>query len=222
MLAKLQSWFSPSFPVGSFAYSHGLEWAVETREVSDAASLEAWVAGALRYGAGHSDSILMAEAWRAVRDDDWDTAAAASALGIALQPTRERRLESLAMGSAFLRAVSAGWPHPKITSFQQLCGGDQAYPIAVGVASAAHDVPLDAALVAYVHAFCANLISSGVRLIPLGQTDGLRVMSSLESAVVDIAIKTQELSLHDVGSASFLADIASMRHETQYTRLFRS
>ncbi|WBY00569.1 urease accessory protein UreF [Ramlibacter tataouinensis] len=221
-LAKLQAWFSPSFPIGSFGYSHGLEWVVEAQEVRDAGSLAEWVAGTLRHGAGRSDAILLAELWRAVHEQDWELADEISVLAAALQPTYERRLESLNQGRAFLAAVAAGWPAAAIDTFQARCGGEQSYAVAAGVATAAHEVPLDSALVASLHAFAANLVSAGVRLVPLGQTDGVRIMAALEPLIAEIAQEAQSSSLDDLGSATFLADIASMNHETQYTRLFRS
>jgi len=221
-LTKLQTWFSPSFPIGGFSYSHGLEWLVETREVRDAQSLADWIAGALRYGAGRSDAIFLATVSRAVSDEDWREVARISELAAAMQPTLERRMESLNQGTAFLTAVAAGWPHPLIDCFRHHCRGELAYPVAAGTATAAHGLPLDAVLVASVHAFAAMLVSAGVRLIPLGQTEGLRIMATLEQACVDIAREAHPADLDDLGSATFLADIASMRHETQHTRLFRS
>jgi urease accessory protein len=221
-LAKIQAWFSPSLPIGSFSYSHGLEWVVETGEIQDAPSLGTWIEGALRYGAGRSDAIVLSAIWRAVSCEDWREAAEISSLAAALQPTCERRIESLSQGTAFLVAVAAGWPHSTIERFRETCPDEAAYPVAVGAATAAHGLPLDAVLVASLHAFAANLISAGVRLVPLGQTDGLKVMAALEGAILEIAREAYTASPDDLGSASFLADIASMRHETQYTRLFRS
>jgi urease accessory protein len=221
-LVKLQTWFSPSFPIGSFSYSHGLEWVVETGEIADAPSLTQWIAGVLRHGAGLSDAILLAALWRAVSDEDWRQAAEIGALAAALQPTHERRIESLSQGSAFLAAVAAGWPHAAIARFREACPGDVAYPAAVGAPAAAHRLPLDAVLVASLHAFAATLVSAGVRLVPLGQTDGLKIMAALEATIPELAREARSAGVDDIGSSSFLADIASMRHETQYTRLFRS
>lgn len=221
-LLKLQTWFSPAFPIGSFSYSHGLEWVVETEGVRDAGSLAAWIEGVLRHGAGRSDAILLCAMWRAVADEDWRGAAETGSLAAALQPSLERRMESLAQGTAFLRAVMAGWPHPLIARFQESCPGEAAYPVAAGVAAAAHALPLDAVLVAFLHAVAANLVSAGIRLVPLGQTDGLKLMAALEPALLAVAREACLARLDGVGSANFLADIASMRHETQYTRLFRS
>jgi urease accessory protein len=221
-LAKLQAWFSPAFPVGAFSYSHGLEWAVETGQITNARHLEQWVEGLLRHGSGRSDLILLGAMWRAVRGGDWSTAGEITELAAALQPTRERRLESLGQGTAFVSAVAAVWPHPALVRFQRTFPGETALPVAIGLAAAAHGLPLEAVLVASLQAFAANLVSAGVRLVPLGQTDGLRVLAALESVVLEVSQEARECGLDDLGSACALADIASMCHETQYTRLFRS
>jgi urease accessory protein len=221
-LLKLQAWFSPSFPIGAFGYSHGLEWVVESGAARSARSLTGWIDGVLRHGAGRSDSILLCATWRAVSSQDWSTAGEIGALAAALQPTGERRLESLGQGTAFLASVAAAWPHPTLDRFRAACPGETAFPVAAGAAAAAHDLPLDAVLIASLQAFAANLVSAGVRLVPLGQTDGLKAMAALEPAILDVAWEARAAQLDDLGSAGFLTDIASMCHETQYTRLFRS
>jgi urease accessory protein len=221
-LVKLQTWFSPSFPIGAFSYSHGLEWAIDAGSVHDPRSLTQWIEGVLRHGAGRSDLILLGAMWRAVDAADWTLAREIAALAIALQPTEERRLESVGQGNAFLCAAAAAWPHRTLQAFRASFPADTAYPVAVAVVAAAHGLPLDAVAVACLHAFAANLVSAGVRLVPLGQSDGLRSLARLEPAIVQIARLARHATLDDVGSASVLADIASMRHETQYTRLFRS
>jgi urease accessory protein len=180
------------------------------------------VEGLLRHGSGRSDLILLGAMWRAVRGGDWSTAGEITELAAALQPTRERRLESLGQGTAFVSAVAAVWPHPALVRFQRTFPGETALPVAIGLAAAAHGLPLEAVLVASLQAFAANLVSAGVRLVPLGQTDGLRVLAALEPVVLEVSQEARECGLDDLGSACALADIASMCHETQYTRLFRS
>ncbi|RUM98191.1 urease accessory protein UreF [Pseudaminobacter arsenicus] len=221
-LTKLQTWFSPSFPVGAFSYSHGLEWLVETGEVRDVSSLRGWIEGVLLHGSGRSDAILLCAAWRAAAAQQWSELQEIAALAAALQPTAERRIESLGQGTAFCAAVTAAWPHPLLDHFRQTSPREIAAPVAVGVAGAAHQLPLDALLVAFLQAFAANLVSAGVRLIPLGQSDGLKVTSMLEPVVDEVSRQALADGLDDVGSAAILTDIASMRHELQYTRLFRS
>ncbi|MEI8152135.1 MAG: urease accessory UreF family protein, partial [Hyphomicrobiales bacterium] len=100
--------------------------------------------------------------------------------------------------------------------------GPPAYPVAVGVAAAGHGISLEPALHAFLHAVTANLISAGVRLVPLGQSDGQRLLAALESVVKAAAQRALVTSLDEVGSAALRADLVSQLHETQYTRLFRS
>jgi len=223
-LARLFAWLSPSFPVGAFSYSHGLEWAIEDGTVTSADTLIAWLGDVLRHGAGRNDAIVLAHAHGAAVTGDTDALRAVTELAAAFQPSKERRLESCAQGAAFLMAVTATWPNPRLAVLAGALGTEPAvpYPVAVAVAAAAHDVPLGATLVATLNAFVANVVSAGVRAIPIGQTDGQRTIAALAPLVEEIAALAPAMTLDDLGGASFRADIASMKHETQYTRLFRS
>jgi urease accessory protein len=214
-------WLSPAYPVGGFSYSHGLEWAVEAGKVRDAATLGGWIEDILRHGAGRSDAILLAETWRAVTRGDDRLLAQTMELAAAFAPSAERRLETLAQGAAFLAATRAAWPSPKLEALAAQAV-EVAYPVAVGACAAAHDLPPGPTAQVFVQAFAASLVSAGVRLVPLGQTDGLRVLARLEPLIPPLLAGALRASLEDVGGAAVMADIASMRHETQYTRLFRS
>lgn len=213
------TWLSPAFPVGGFSYSHGLEWVVETRAVRDAASLADWIRDLLAHGAPKTDLIFLAEAWRAVQAADAQRLAAVTELAAAFVPSAERRLETIAQGNAFIVAARAVWPSPPIEALQ---GHEVAYPVAVGVAAAAHGIDLTLTARCFAQAFVANVVSAGVRLVPLGQTDGLRVVAGLESPVAETVALALASGLDDIGGAAIAADIGSMLHETQYTRLFRS
>ncbi len=213
-LLHLLTWLSPAFPTGAYAYSHGLEWAVESRDVRDEPTTAAWLATVLRYGAGRSDAILLRHAHRA-RD-----AAALSDIAVlaaAMQPGAERRTETLAQGTAFALAAKV-WGAPLLLALP----GPVAYPVAVGALAAAHGVAEDDAAAGLLHAFAANLVSAAVRLVPLGQTAGLRILAGLATTIADLVCETAAASLDDIGGACFRSDIAAMRHETQYTRLFRT
>ncbi len=217
--ARLMTWLSPAFPVGAFSYSHGLEWVVEQRTVRDAGSLAAWMRDLLEHGAVRSDLIFLAEAWRAVMADDVARLDAVVELAAAFVPSAERRLETVAQGNAFIVAASAVWPSAMI---DRLKGRETAYPVAVGTAAAAHGVDLALTARAFAQAFVANVVSAGVRLVPLGQTDGLRVIAQLDADVARVVDRALDGSPDDIGGAATAADIGSMLHETQYTRLFRS
>ncbi len=220
-LARLMIWLSPAYPVGGYSYSHGLEWTVEAGKVRDAATLGAWIEDVLAHGAGRSDVIFLAEAWRALAAGDMAALEQAAELAAALAPSAERRLETMAQGTAFLAATLAAWPKPELTALAA-DGREVAYPIAVGAAAAVHGLPLVETAQAFAQAFAANLVSAGVRLIPLGQSDGLRVLARLEPLIPRVVAAALACTLDDIGGAAIAADIASMRHETQYTRLFRS
>ena len=215
-------WLSPSFPVGAFAYSHGLEWAVEAGDINNAATCESWISDLLVHGSGYNDAIIMAAAYRAVTIRDRATLGVVAELAVAMQPSSERHLEATAQGNAFLTAARAAWEVPSLAFLKSAWDGDVAYPVAVGALSAGHDIPLSTTLDAFLLAFSATLVSAAVRLGPIGQTDAQRILAALMPTIRKMAILASTSTLDDLGSAAFRSDLASLRHETQYTRLFRS
>lgn len=221
-LYRLMIWLSPAYPIGAFSYSSGIEWAVEAGNIADAASLGDWLDAMLTAGAGINDGIFFAQTHRAVTRGDDAGVIEIAELARAFVPSRERYLETITLGRAFVEVTRAAWPCPALVKLQELCSGPVAYPIAVGVACAGHDVPLAPALHAFLMAVAANWISAGVRLVPLGHTDSQRLLRALEPAIATTAQRAAAATLADLGSASFRADLASIKHETQYTRLFRS
>jgi urease accessory protein len=220
-LYRLTTWLSPAYPVGAFSYSSGIEWAVEAGDVGDAQSLRRWLEAMLSHGAGANDGILFCHAHRAACGDDTALAEIAE-LAAAFVPTRERFLETTTLGRTFIDVTRAAWPCAALTRLQELWLGPVAYPVAVGVACAGHGIPLAPAAHAFLTALTANWISAGVRLIPLGHTESQKLLQALEPIVARTAERALTAELDDLGSATFRADIASARHETQYTRLFRS
>jgi urease accessory protein len=220
-LYRLLTWLSPAYPLGAFSFSHGLEYAVEAGLVRDAAGLEGWIATVLADGAGRIDAALLAAAWRAARAGDDAALDDIVALAGAWRGTAETALENLSQGAAFVATTRQAWPHAALEALARR-GEPVALPVAVAVAAAAHNVGLEAALVAYTHGLAANLVSAGVRLIPLGQSDGQRVIAALEARVTDTCRRALTDPLDELGSAAPMLDWCSMQHETQYTRLFRS
>ena len=219
-LLPLMLWLSPAFPVGSFAYSHGLEWAVEAGDIFDARSLGGWLVDLLTFGAPRADAILFAAAFRAGESCDWPALLEVNELAVALTASAERRLETTAQGSAFAAAARAAWA---CAPLRELAGEHRvAYPIAVAAAATGHDLPLESSLQAFVLAFLANLVSAAVRLGPIGQTGGQKILAALLPRVRALAHDAARSSLADLGACAFRSDIAAMRHETQYSRLFRS
>ncbi len=178
-LYRLMAWLSPAFPVGAFSYSGGLEWAVEVGDVADPRSLQRWLAVIVAEGGGFCDAVIFTHVHRAVANHDDGMLREAAELAAALSPSKERHLETSSQGRAFVEAARAAWPCAALDRLAARWDGPVAYPVAVAVTAAGHGVPLAAALHAYLHAATANLISAGVRLIPLGQTDGQRVLAGL-------------------------------------------
>lgn len=232
-LYRLLAFLSPAFPVGAFTYSHGLEQVIEDGGVSDAASLEAWLLDVLNHGSGRSDAILLKETMGAAERGDEAAVRGLIDLGLALQPSKERHLETSAQGSAFIEAVLKAWAPetdgPAAGLFARLTDRSSSdrpklwpYPVAVGLVAAAWEIPVEATVTGFLHTFMANVISAAVRAVPLGQSDGQRVLARLEPAVAGITEQALRSGLDDLGSSTFLGDIASMAHETKYSRLFRS
>jgi urease accessory protein len=221
-LYRLMTWLSPSFPVGAFSYSSGIEWAVEAGDIGDAASLRDWLAAMLTDGAGFCDGVFLAQAHWASSSHDAAKLREIAELAAAFVTSRERQLETSAQGRAFIDIARAAWTCEGLDELISSCDGAIVYPVAVGLVSAAHALPLEPAMHAFLHALVSNWISAGARLIPLGQTDSQRILAALEPAVGFTAKRALAASLDDLGSATFRADLAGLRHETQYTRLFRS
>ncbi len=221
-LYRLMTWLSPSYPVGAFSYSSGIEWAVEAGDIKDAASLQDWLTVMIADGSGFCDCVFFAHAHRATEASSNDRLREVAELSAAFVASKERHLETTAQGRAFLDATRAAWPCEAIEHLAGAWDGPVTYPVAVGVTSAGHCIAAEPALHAYLHASVANWISAGVRLVPLGQTDGQRVLAALEAVVEKTVARALKTPLDQIGSSAFRSDLASMRHETQYTRLFRS
>jgi urease accessory protein len=220
-LARLLAWLSPAYPVGAFSYSHGLETAVEEGAVTDRAGLVAYAEAAIRHGAGAVDAALLALAWRAA--DDHAALDAITELAGAWRGTAELALEAAQPGAAFAGITIAAWPEPRFAAYAARHNGRLTHAVALGAAAAFHGVPLRAACFGWLSAFAANIVSAGVRLIPLGQTDGqiaTAVLLPAIEAATGAALATRDADA--IGGCAIAIDLFSMRHETQYTRLFRS
>jgi urease accessory protein len=221
-LYRLMAWLSPAYPVGAFSYSGGIEWAVETGDIKDAETLKRWLSVMIAEGGGFSDAVFFVYAHRAACEDDAVKLREVAELAAAFAPSKERHLETTAQGRAFIEATRAAWDCPALERLAAAWDGPVAYPVAVAVTAAGHGIAAEPALGAYLHAVAANLISAGVRLIPLGQTDGQRLLAAFEPIVAATSARALAIPLDQVGGAAFRADLAGMHHETQYTRLFRS
>jgi len=214
-LQKLLTWLSPAFPVGAFAWSAGLETAIVARLLHDRQTAEDWISGALRHGSLRTDTILLAHAHQSPRAPE--KLQELADLCLALTPAKERHAETTMTGNAFATA-SAAWPVDPPLNLPRPCP----YPIAVGALAGAHGIGLLDTLVAFLTAMVHGQVSVAVRLVPIGQTDGLAIMASLEPEIGKLAALCQHATLDEIGSVAYGADIAQMQHETLPTRIFRS
>jgi len=224
-LLRQQSWLSPAFPTGSYSYSHGIEWAVESGYIHDRKSLVDWLEADLCYGSGRNEAIFFIEAWRSAREDDCEKLLELAELAAAFRSTSEFALETSQQATACLATLRRVWPDPLIDSLSVLLSDLRIAPVfsvVLGVRAARQDIPATLALPAFLQSSLANLVTAGVRLVPLGQTDGQLGIAELEPAVLAVTAQAEQATIHDLGSAAFMVDLASASHETQYTRLFRS
>ncbi|MCE2750023.1 MAG: urease accessory protein UreF [Rhodobacter sp.] len=207
-LLSLVQWLSPAFPVGSYAYSHGLEWAISAGDITSAAELQRWIGTVLTEGAGRTDAILLAQALRPEAD-----LAALSALAQALAASRERLVETLDQGRALGQTIAAltGQPQPEMP-----------YPVALGAAARGLGLPAEPVVSLYLHAFASALVQAAVRFVPLGQTEGQAVLAALHPVILLVAAEAVQAEVDQIGSGAFLSDLAAMRHETLDVRIFRT
>jgi urease accessory protein len=225
-LLRLLAWMSPAFPTGAFSFSHGLETAVEEGRVKRVDDLVAYATTVVTRGAGWLDAALLVLAYRAVETGDAAALRDVAERAAAMRGSAELALESRVQGRAFLATVRAAWPSPGIESSAAALehdGIETTHPIAVALCAASAGLRLDDTLQAFLHGVAANLVSAGVRVIPLGQTDGQRALAALEPVIARAASQALDVSgVDDLGASAPLIDLLSIRHETQYTRLFRS
>lgn len=222
---RQQSWLSPAFPIGSYSYSHGVEWAVEVEYIHDRKSLVDWLEADLSYGSGRNEAIFFSEAWRCAMEDSCEQLSEIAEVAAAFRGTAEFALESSQQATACLPTLRAVWPNPVLDWLSEILSQRRLQPalaVVLGIRSARESIPLTVALPAFLQSYLANLVTAGVRLIPLGQTDGQLAIAELEDAVLAASAQAMKSALDDLGSAAFMVDLASMSHETQYTRLFRS
>jgi urease accessory protein len=222
---RLQAWLSPAFPTGSYSYSHGLEWAVEAGAVHDRTTLVDWLAADLRDGSGRNEAIFFREAWSSAMVGDQSKLLEIAELAAAFRGTSEFALESAQQASACRSTLSQVWCDPLLDEVAETLA-DRRIPLSLalvlGIRCAKQDIPMVLALPAFLQSYIANLVTAGVRLIPLGQTDGQAAIAALEDTVLATSADAATATVDDLGSAAFMVDLASMAHETQYTRLFRS
>jgi urease accessory protein len=224
-LLRQQTWLSPAFPIGSYSYSHGIEWAIEAGHVHDRESLVDWLEADLCYGSGRNEAIFFSESWRYAAENDRAKLFEVAELAAAFRGTSEFALESSQQATACLATLRRVWSDPILDWLSKVLRERRVPPalaVILGVRSARQHIPVILALPAFLQSFTSNLITAGVRLLPLGQTDGQLAIAQLEGVVLSASVQAQQATVKDLGSAAFMVDLCSMAHETQYTRLFRS
>jgi urease accessory protein len=211
-LVRLMTWLSPAFPVGAFSYSHGIERAVHDGLIHDKASLQDWLVDLMNHGSVWNDAVLFTASWR----DTGGRCVEESELGEAMAGSKERHMETMLQGNAFLQAVEH-WSNAESSVAREM-----PYPVAVAMVAARNKVACEPALAAYLHAVVSNLIQGAVRLVPLGQSHGVSLMAAMETQILAVTERAARSSLDNLGSAAIMSDIMAMQHETQYSRVFRS
>lgn len=220
--AKAMIWFSPAFPVGAYAYSQGLEAAVQQGLVNTHADLLAWLKAIIANGSLRNDLILLGQAWRSTLAGDIDDLIDCNDRAVALAPSATRHLETTQQGRSFADVIAASWPAEGQTDTFDRLDGDIAYPVAIGIAGALHGLPLAGLAHGFALGFATNFVSAAIRLSVIGQTDAQRVLADLAGCTKEAAEQASTLSLDDLGSFTPMADYAAIAHETLYSRLFRS
>ena len=224
-LLRLQSWLSPAFPMGSYSYSHGVEWAVEAGYIKDRNSLVDWLDADLWFGSGRNEAIFFNEAWRCAIEDNRAKLFEIAELAAAFRGTSEFALESSQQATACLTTMRLVWPDRLMDWLLEALREHHVPPalsVVLGACTAGQKIPASMALPAFLQSCVANLVMAGLRLVPLGQTDGQLAIAELEQSVLTASVRARNATIDDLGSAAFMVDVASMAHETQYTRLFRS
>lgn len=206
-LLRLMTWLSPVFPTGGFSYSHGLEAAIDDGVISSREGLLVWLKALVENGSAWNDCVLMVASY----DELYESAE----LAIATAGSKERLLETTAQGAAFVKAAQEWMGNLKLPS-------DCPLPVAVGAVASANAIDKEQAVTAYLHAFTSNQIQCALRLMKLGQQNGVWIQKELESTILQTAVRAASSTLDDLGSATIGAEIAAMRHETMTSRIFRS
>ncbi len=209
-ILTLTQWLSPAYPVGGFAYSHGLESAIDRGTVANSQDTEAWISDVLEYGSGWNDALFVVAAFNAL---DKDELINVDVTARSFCATSERLMETELLGQAFGNVTKGVW---------ELDLGHFTYPVSIGRAARLQNLPLLLTTKMFLQAFASNLVACATRLVPLGQIDAQRLIRQLTPLCAQIAEKAKKASLDELSSTAFLGDIAAMKHETQYSRIFRT
>ena len=225
-LLRLLQLVSPSLPVGAYSYSEGLETLTQIGSIHDRKTLQHWLEQELRVGAAQMEGAIVVRAYRALQGED-------AVVGLrywnqwyeAARETEELRNQSLQMGRSMmkvLQGLEASGDFDRLRLEPMLLEERWHFPIAFAIAAVAWEIALPDVLLGYFQSWSSNLIAAGIKLIPLGQTDGQRISWSMQEPIAAAVVAVMALDDDDLGSCSWGVALASMQHETLYSRLFRS
>ncbi|WP_414567172.1 urease accessory protein UreF [Nostoc sp. CCY 9925] len=211
---------SPALPVGAYSYSEGLETLVENARIANQEDLKHWLEAQLTYGAIRLEAAVIVRAEKSAKMGDVESLCSWNLWFSAARETEELRASSWQMGRSLIQLL--GKIEPQIVPITNAVGNPCNYAIAFGIALAHWQINIKAGLLAYLHTWANNLITAGVKLIPLGQTAGQQLLLDLQLLISNMALEILALEDEQLSCWSWGLSLASMQHETQYTRLFRS
>ena len=215
-------------PVGAYSYSEGLETLVDFAKINNENSLQKWLEHSLKYGAIRLEAAVMVRAYRATIVGDLAALSYWNAWATAAKETEELRLQSWQMGRSLVRLLQdihlplQANVLPSVQELTEVCGNNCNFAIAFGIAAVKLEIEEGAAVLGYLYSWAANLVNAGVKLIPLGQTVGQQLLLNLDYTINFVVQEVLKLEDDNLSSCSWGLALASMAHENQYTRLFRS
>lgn len=221
-LLSLLQLASPALPVGAYSYSEGLETLVDRGTIGDRETLRDWIERELRYGMIRVDGAIALRGYRSLTARDMESLQYWNAWASAARETEELRQQSWQMGNALMRLLRGILPLEDSMAKEIFLVDNCNFAIAFGIAAAYWQIPSHSALLGYLHSWASNAIAAGVKLIPLGQTAGQQLLFDLQPILVEATAEILSLADEDLSSCSWGLTLASMQHETQYSRLFRS
>ena len=214
-ILKLLTWNNQSYPIGSYSFSSGLEYAVEMDVIKSSKDLERWLKDHLEFGSLKSDAILLTETWKLKKNNKDSDIIELNNFAISLNQSREKFIENYEQGKAFIKISKDTWKH-KFVNDQLM------FPLAYASSAVQENISLENTLLSFLHTSLGILLGAGIKLIPLGQTEGQKIQVTLNYHVEKEYKKILKQDLNNIGNCGWFSDIISMRHENQFTRIFRT
>ena len=214
-ILKLLTWNNQAFPIGSYSFSSGLEYAVESNLITTGDELQSWLKNLLNFGSIQTDAILLVEAWKLMRKKKYRNLIELNCFATSLNQSYEKYIENYEQGKSFIKITSDAWNH----KFQSK---NLTFPLAYASSAYQENIKLEETLICYLHANLCNLLSAGIKLIPLGQTEGQRIQIKLNLYIEEEYKIILKKDMNDIGNCGWVNDIVSMQHENQFTRIFRT